>query len=70
MPGFPDKFVPFLDEPPGAHMSTAAVNVYGRTVRSLRQFTLASMNREPKRPAGLPQPPVESAAPPRDDPSA
>jgi hypothetical protein len=33
-------------------MSTAAVSVYGRTVRSLRQFTLASMNREPERPAG------------------
>jgi hydrogenase small subunit len=47
MPGFPDKFVPFMDEPPGAHMSTAAVAVYGKTVRSLRQFTLASMNREP-----------------------
>jgi hydrogenase small subunit len=56
MPGFPDKFVPFMDEPPGAFMSTAAVNVYGRTVRSLRQFTLASMNREPERPAAHPQP--------------
>lgn len=50
MPGFPDKFVPFMDEPPGAHMSTAAVDIYGKTVRSLRQFTLASMNREPPRP--------------------
>jgi hydrogenase small subunit len=47
MPGFPDKFMPFLDEPPGAHMSTSAVVVYGRTVRALRQFTLGSMNREP-----------------------
>jgi hydrogenase small subunit len=51
MPGFPDKFVPFLDEPPGARMSTEAVNTYGKTVRSLRQFTLHSMNREPQRPA-------------------
>jgi hydrogenase small subunit len=51
MPGFPDKFIPFMDEPPGARMSTAAVDVYGKTVRSLRQFTLASMNREPPRPA-------------------
>jgi hydrogenase small subunit len=48
MPGFPDKFMPFLDEPPGAHMSTAAVVTYGRAVRALRQFTLASMNREPQ----------------------
>jgi hydrogenase small subunit len=48
MPGFPDKFMPFMDEPPGAHMSTSAVVVYGRTVRALRQFTLGSMNREPE----------------------
>ena len=47
MPGFPDKFMPFMDEPPGAKMSTAAVVTYGRTVRALRQFTMASMNREP-----------------------
>jgi hydrogenase small subunit len=47
MPGFPDKFVPFMEQPPGALMSTQAVTVYGKTVKSLRQFTLASMNREP-----------------------
>jgi hydrogenase small subunit len=64
MPGFPDKFVPFMDEPPGAHMSTAAVNVYGKTMRSLRQFTLASMNREPPRPAAHPQPRPETQPPP------
>ena len=23
MPGFPDKFMPFMDEPPGARVSTA-----------------------------------------------
>jgi len=50
MPGFPDKFMPFMDEPPGAQMSTAAVVTYGRTVRALREFTRASMNREPERP--------------------
>jgi hydrogenase small subunit len=47
MPGFPDKFMPFMDEPPGAKMSTAAVVTYGRTVRALRRFTVDSMNREP-----------------------
>jgi hydrogenase small subunit len=52
--------MPFLDEPPGAHMSTAAVNLYGKTVSSLRQFTLASMNREPPRPAGHAQPDAAS----------
>ncbi len=47
MPGFPDKFMPFMDEPPGAKLSTSAVVMYGRTVRALRNFTRASMNKEP-----------------------
>jgi hydrogenase small subunit len=48
MPGFPDKFMPFMDEPPGARLSSTAVAMYGRTIRALRQFTKASMNREPE----------------------
>jgi hydrogenase small subunit len=48
MPGFPDKFMPFLDEPPGAKLSSAAVTIYGRTVRALRSFTRASLNKEPE----------------------
>lgn len=48
MPGFPDKFMPFLDEPPGAKLSSTAVTVYGRTVRALRRFTQSSMNTEPE----------------------
>ena len=47
MPGFPDKFMPFLEEPPGAQLSTTAVVMYGKTVRALRNFTRASLNREP-----------------------
>jgi hydrogenase small subunit len=47
MPGFPDKFMPFMDEPPGARISTSAVLMYGRTVRALRNFTKASLEREP-----------------------
>jgi hydrogenase small subunit len=47
MPGFPDKFLPFMDQPPGAKLSTEAVGIYGRTVRALRAFTRASLNREP-----------------------
>jgi len=47
MPGFPDKFMPFMDEPPGARMSTSAVLMYGRTVRALRNFTKTSLDREP-----------------------
>ena len=49
MPGFPDKFMPFMDEPPGAKLSSAAIAVYGRTIRALRQFTQASLNKEPHR---------------------
>ncbi len=48
MPGFPDKFMPFMEEPPGAILSTSAVVMYGRTVRALRGFTRASVNREPE----------------------
>jgi hydrogenase small subunit len=47
MPGFPDKFMPFMNMPPGAQLSTAAVLTYGRTVRALRRFTQASLNKEP-----------------------
>jgi hydrogenase small subunit len=47
MPGFPDKFMPFMDMPPGAQLSSTAVVTYGRTVRALRKFTQASMNKEP-----------------------
>lgn len=47
MPGFPDKFMCFMDEPPGARMSTSAVLMYGRTVRALRAFTKASLEKEP-----------------------
>jgi hydrogenase small subunit len=47
MPGFPDKFMPFMDTPPGAHLSTAAVVIYGKTIRALRRFTQASVDQEP-----------------------
>ncbi len=47
MPGFPDKFMPFMDEPPGAKLSTTAIVTYGRTIRALRNFTKASVNKEP-----------------------
>jgi len=49
MPGFPDKFMPFMEEPPGAKMSTAAVLMYGRTVRALRLFTRSALDKEPDR---------------------
>ncbi len=39
MPGFPDKFMPFMDQPPGSAVSTSATVVYGTVVRTLRGFT-------------------------------
>src|SRR5882672_7121528 len=47
MPGFPDKFMPFMNEPPGAAISTSAVLMYGRTVRALRNFTKSALDKEP-----------------------
>ncbi len=48
MPGFPDKFMPFMDEPPGAILSSALINVYGRVIRNLRSMTNDTVNKEPK----------------------
>jgi hydrogenase small subunit len=47
MPGFPDKFMPFMDEPPGAKLSSTAISVYGTTIRALRSFTNRTLNKEP-----------------------
>jgi hydrogenase small subunit len=48
MPGFPDKFMPFMDEPPGGKLSTSAVGLYGRTISRLRQVTTHTLDQEPK----------------------
>jgi hydrogenase small subunit len=48
MPGFPDKFMPFMDEPPGASLSTATGKVYGAMIRALRGITNDTVNKEPK----------------------
>ncbi len=48
MPGFPDKFMPFMDEPPGAAVSTGAVGFYGGAIRALRSITNSTVNKEPK----------------------
>ena len=48
MPGFPDKFMPFMDTPPGGGVSSNVINVYGRTVRRLRAITNKTVNKEPK----------------------
>src|SRR5450432_1515684 len=48
MPGFPDKFMPFMDEPPGAKVSTNTIATYGSVVRKLRSYTNETANKEPR----------------------
>jgi hydrogenase small subunit len=48
MPGFPDKFMPFMDQPPGSLLSSHAVMTYGRAIHALRRFTQDSLNKEPE----------------------
>lgn len=48
MPGFPDKFMPFMDTPPGAAVSSRASGIYGFVIRSLRSITHKTVNKEPR----------------------
>jgi hydrogenase small subunit len=48
MPGFPDKYMPFMDEPPGSTLSTMMVTGYGRFIQTLRQSTINTGDKEPK----------------------
>ncbi|MGF1472520.1 MAG: hydrogenase expression protein HypE [Rubrobacteraceae bacterium] len=48
MPGFPDKFMPFMDEPPGSTLSSAFSKTYGTMIRKMRSITNTTMNKEPK----------------------
>jgi hydrogenase small subunit len=52
--GFPDKLMPFMNQPPGSLLSTEAIGTYGVSVRTLRRFTRDSLQRraaavEPKK---------------------
>jgi hydrogenase small subunit len=48
MPGFPDKFMPFMDQPPGSMLSSALLAPYGKLIRALRGITNRTVNKEPK----------------------
>jgi len=39
--------MPFMNQPPGSLLSSAAVQTYGRAIHALRRFTQASLNKEP-----------------------
>jgi len=48
MPGFPDKFAPFLRKAPGAILSTRASQTVGMVMRRLRRLSNREANREPR----------------------
>lgn len=48
MPGFPDRFMPFMDEPPGGTASSTLIKAYGPLIRKLREITNHTVNQEPK----------------------
>ena len=48
MPGFPDKFMPFMDEPPGVTISGTIAGAWGPLLRRLRSRTNRTANHEPK----------------------
>jgi len=48
MPGFPDKFMPFMEQPPGATLSSNLITPYGAIIRALRPLTQSTLNSEPK----------------------
>lgn len=52
-PGFPDKLMPFMNQPPGSLLSTEAIGTYGVSVRTLRRFTRDSLHRSLVRDDGL-----------------
>jgi hydrogenase small subunit len=46
MPGFPDKFAPFLTDPPGASVSIAVSERSGSLIREMRKLTIADKDKE------------------------
>ena len=48
MPGFPDKFMPFMDEPPGARDLDGGERRLRGLIRGLRGFTARTLDKEPK----------------------
>ena len=50
MPGFPDSFMPFMNEPTGGNLSlsSALVKEYGDFVHRMRRITGMALNLEPE----------------------
>jgi hydrogenase small subunit len=54
MPGFPDRFMPFMDSPMSGRLSTDLLRPHGAAIRTLRMITNSAVNVEPewRRPGG------------------
>jgi len=48
MPGFPDKFMPFMNEPPGSRLATSSIKAYSKWIDPLRRAMLGTLDKEPK----------------------
>jgi hydrogenase small subunit len=48
MPGFPDKIMPHMEQPPGSVLSSNFIKPYGITMRNLRKITNHTIGQEPK----------------------
>jgi hydrogenase small subunit len=48
MPHFPDKYMPFMDEPTGAGLSSNLVPLYGKPIKALRRISQKQGNMEPR----------------------
>ena len=49
MPGFPDKFMPFMDET-GSRLATTSIKVYSTSILPLRKLTIEMLDDELKWP--------------------
>ena len=67
MPGFPDKFMPFMDAPPGSKVSGAASGAYGVVIRKLRDITAKTVDKEPRWRATRAGGCAPDTSPPRSD---
>jgi hydrogenase small subunit len=48
MPGFPDKFMPFMNPPPGSIVSSSVSGITGGIIQALRAITQRAANKEPE----------------------
>jgi hydrogenase small subunit len=49
MPGFPDKFMPFMDEPIGGKLSSNTSQfIWGPILRTFRGISQRKMDKEPE----------------------